>query len=70
VVAAPTSGLVIESSVNLTANWPPSMVNAQPAAFTVNTSDAMLKRVRYGAERDCVRKVHWLHALAAATIIV
>ena len=46
------------------------MVNAQPAAFTVSTSDAMLKSVRYGAERDCVRNVHWLHALAAATIIV
>src|SRR5438046_2789327 len=30
----------------------------------------MLKSVRYGAERDCVRNVHWLQALAAATIIV
>src|SRR3954466_9975085 len=49
---------------------PPSSVYAQPAAFTVRTSDAMLKRVRYGAERDCVRNVHWLYALAAATIIV
>ena len=45
-------------------------MNAQPAAFTVSTSEAMLNKVRYGAERDCVRKVHWLHALAAATIIV
>src|SRR3954447_16205801 len=30
----------------------------------------MLKSVLYGAERDCVRNVHWLHALAAATSIV
>ncbi len=30
----------------------------------------MLKSVRYGAERVCVRNVHWLHALTAATIIV
>ena len=30
----------------------------------------MLKSVRYGAERAWVRNVHWLHALAAATIIV
>jgi hypothetical protein len=30
----------------------------------------MLNSVRYGADRVCVRKVHWLNALAAATIIV
>src|SRR3954466_214749 len=30
----------------------------------------MLKRVRYGADRVCVRNVHWLNALAAATSIV
>src|SRR5476649_807660 len=30
----------------------------------------MLNAVRYGAERALVRKVHWLHALAAATSIV
>src|ERR1051326_3295133 len=30
----------------------------------------MLKSVRYGADRTCVRNVHWLHALAAPTIIV
>ena len=30
----------------------------------------MLNSVRYGAERDCVRNVHWLQALAAATSIV
>src|SRR5471030_348902 len=40
-----------------------------PAAFTVSTSDAMLKSVRYGADRDCVRNVHWLHAPAAASIV-
>src|SRR5581483_1584334 len=33
-------------------------------------SDAMLNRVRYGADLDWVRKVHWLQALAAATSIV
>ena len=33
-------------------------------------SDAMLNSVLYGAERDWVLNVHWLHALAAATIIV
>src|SRR5450759_3228790 len=30
----------------------------------------MLKSVRYGADRVCVRNVHWLHALTAATIMV
>src|SRR5439155_27364554 len=30
----------------------------------------MLKRVRYGADRVCVRNVNWLNALAAATSIV
>src|SRR3954470_11090632 len=30
----------------------------------------MLNRVRYGADRVCVRNVHWLNALAAATSIV
>src|SRR3954467_12009281 len=30
----------------------------------------MLNSVRYGADRVCVRKVHWLNALAAATSIV
>src|SRR5579863_7127271 len=30
----------------------------------------MLKSVRYGAERDFVRNVHWLHALAAPTSMV
>src|SRR5579872_3781425 len=43
---------------------------ARPAAFTVRTSDAMLKSVRYGADRAFVRNVHWLQALAAATSIV
>src|SRR3954453_19043368 len=60
----------MESSVNDTAKVPPSAVKAQPAAFTVSTSEAMLNSVRYGADRDCVRNVHWLHALAAATSIV
>src|SRR5262249_56948699 len=41
-----------------------------PTAFTVSTSDAMLKSVRCGGVRDSVRNVHWLHALAAATSIV
>src|ERR1700691_2646267 len=27
----------------------------------------MLKSVRYGAARDCVRNVHWLQALVGAT---
>ena len=30
----------------------------------------MLKSVRYAALRSLMRNVHWLHALAAATIIV
>src|SRR5262249_10571218 len=41
-----------------------------PTAFTVSTSDAMLKSVRCGGVRDSVRNVHWLHALAPATSIV
>ncbi len=69
-MAAPTSGLVMDSTVNGTADVPPSSAYTQPAALTVRTSEAMLNNVRYGAERDCVRNVHWLHALAAATIIV
>src|SRR6266850_7572200 len=49
---------------------PPSQVYARPAAFTVRTSDAMLKSVRCGLERTCVRKVHCAQALTAATSIV
>src|SRR5438046_10154869 len=69
-VAAPTSGLVIVNSENAPSDVPPSSAYAHPAAFTVSTSDAMLKSVRYGADRVCVRKVHCAYALAAATIIV
>ena len=34
------------------------------------TRQHMLKSVRYGGLRSLMRNVHWLHALAAATIIV
>src|SRR5213083_2230067 len=71
VVAAPTSGFGIASSENCWAVVvPPRSPYVQPAAFTVSTSDAMLKSVRCGADRVFVRNVHWLHALVAATIIV
>ena len=30
----------------------------------------MLKSTRYSGDFDCARKVHWLHALVAATTIV
>src|SRR5262245_21339395 len=70
-VAAPTSGLEIDPIVKRSAGaGPPSHRYAAPTTFTVTTSDAMLKSVRYGAVRCCVRNVHWLHALAAATSIV
>src|SRR6266850_4368895 len=49
---------------------PPSSVYTQPAAFTVSTSEAMLKAVRNGALRVLVLNVHWLQALMAATSIV
>src|SRR5690349_18894259 len=41
-----------------------------PAACTVTTRHPMLKSVRYAGLRSLIRKEHWLHALAAATIIV
>src|SRR6185436_10551014 len=41
-----------------------------PAAWTVMIRQPMLKSVRYSGLRSLIRKVHWLHALAAATSIV
>src|SRR5207248_9330710 len=71
VVAAPTSGFGMSKKENTCCGGvPPSHVYTSPAAFTVTTSEAMLKSVLYSGDRDCVRKVHWLHALAAATSIV
>ncbi len=57
-------------SENAAGEGPPSQTYATPAAFTVRTSAAMLNAVRYATLRVCVRNVHWLHALAAATSIV
>src|SRR3989442_1143357 len=71
VVAAPTSGLASDMT-----SWPrgpgtPSSARyARPAACTVSVSTAMLKIVRYVGFRCFMRKVHWLHALPIATIIV
>ena len=70
-VAAPTSGLgTIHNDSSAPGGKPPNAPYTSPAAFTVNTSDAMLYSVRYGGLRVFIRKVHWLHALAAATSIV
>src|SRR6266542_4097073 len=41
-----------------------------PAACTVTTRQAMLNSVRWIGLRSLMRNVHWLNALAAATIIV
>src|SRR4051812_27544922 len=77
-VAAPTSGRGMAASAGDHANsangtpggGPPSSVYTMPVAFTVRTSDAMLKSVRCSGERVCVRKVHCDQALVAATNIV
>ena len=73
-VAAPRSGFGragIDASVSeKPGGGPPKNEYASPVAFTVSTSDAMLNSARYGGDRACVRNVHWLHALVAATNIV
>src|ERR1700730_3084081 len=70
VVAAPPSGSAIDHENSAPGTGPPNQVYTSPVIFTVSTSDAMLKSVRCTGERVCVRKVHWLQALVAATNIV
>src|SRR3954452_4429873 len=48
---------------------PPSQEYTAPVTLIVMTCDAMLNSVRW-VERDVTLNVHWLHAPAAATIIV
>src|ERR1700681_5057116 len=69
-VAAPTSGLAICHENAAPGTGPPNPVYTSPVAFTVRTSDAMLNSVRCAGEGVCVRNVHWLQALVAATNIV
>ena len=57
-------------SENASGDGPPSQTYTTPADFTVSTSAAMLNNVRYVTLRVCVRNVHWLQALHAATSIV
>src|SRR5207247_9418386 len=70
VPAAPISGRAPAASASgENAGGPPSAAYAAPAAFTVMTCEAMLKSSRC-VERGRDVKAHWLHAPAAATIIV
>ena len=69
VTAAPSSGLGRSAIDSADDGRPPSAAYAVPAALTVVTCDAMLNSIRC-VDRDGALSVHWLHAPAAATIIV
>src|SRR2546428_4376226 len=58
-VAAPTRGLgTIHIESSAPGGKPPNAPNTSPAAFTVNTSDAMLYSVRYGRILPALRHLH------------
>src|SRR5262245_30523397 len=69
-IAAPTSGLATSHENIVPGDGPPSDEYTIPVVFTVKTSAAMLNNVRCAGDLIWVRKVHWLQALTAATIIV
>src|SRR2546425_12128372 len=70
-VAAPTSGLgTIHNDSSAPGGKPPNAPYTSPAAFTVNTSDAMLYSVRYGGVCVFIREGDWLPAPAAGPSIV
>src|SRR5436309_3199729 len=68
-VAAPSSGFAI-SIVLMSPALPPRTWYSAPAACTVMIRHAILNSVRWIGLRSLMRKVHWLKALTAATIIV